>query len=131
MIWGRRWPFLRSSRQLSVRANLASLKARSVSRPQTGSERPNKAANAKTVALLGEVAGDQVLEIGFGNGRIAPHVIGQAADVRNTGIDISPTMVAEASRFNAADRRRQGQPSPELGRTHAVQRSHLRSYLLR
>src|SRR6516164_551374 len=62
----------------------------------------NKAANAKTVALLGVIAGDHVLEIGFGNGRTVPDVIGQAADVRYTGIDISPTMVAEASRFNAA-----------------------------
>ena len=62
----------------------------------------NKTANAKTVALLGVIAGDQVLEIGFGNGRTVPDVIAQAADIRYTGIDTSPTMVAEASRFNAA-----------------------------
>jgi ubiquinone/menaquinone biosynthesis C-methylase UbiE len=42
-----------------------------------------------------------VLEIGFGDGRTVPSVVTQAADVRYTGIDISPTMVEEASRFNA------------------------------
>ena len=62
----------------------------------------NKAGNATTVALLGVTAGNHVLEIGFGNGRTVPDVIGQAADVRYAGVDISPTMVAEASRFNAA-----------------------------
>ena len=41
----------------------------------------NKAANAKTVALLGVTAGNHVLEIGFGNGRTVPSVIAQAADV--------------------------------------------------
>jgi ubiquinone/menaquinone biosynthesis C-methylase UbiE len=62
----------------------------------------NKAGNTKIVALLGLAAGHHVLEIGFGNGRTAPDVVGQAADIRYVGIDISPTMVAEASRFNAA-----------------------------
>ena len=62
----------------------------------------NKQGNQRTVALLAVEAGHHVLEIGFGNGRTAPFVITQAADVRYTGIDISPTMVAEASTFNAA-----------------------------
>ncbi|HYA71611.1 MAG TPA: class I SAM-dependent methyltransferase [Roseiarcus sp.] len=62
----------------------------------------NKEANAKTVALLSVEAGHHVLEIGFGNGRTAPVVIAQAPDVRYSGIDISPTMLAEASTFNAA-----------------------------
>ncbi|AXC11222.1 Methyltransferase [Acidisarcina polymorpha] len=62
--------------------------------------------NAKS--SLGEVAklalgpGSRVLEIGFGNGRMAPHVIGQAEGVSYAGLDYSPTMVAEAERFNAA-----------------------------
>ena len=43
-----------------------------------------------------------MLEIGFGNGRTVPDVIAQAADVHYVGVDISPTMVAEATRFNAA-----------------------------
>jgi SAM-dependent methyltransferase len=62
----------------------------------------NRAGNAATIALLGVTAGNHVLEIGFGNGRAVPDVIGQAADVRYAGVDISPTMIAEASRFNAA-----------------------------
>jgi ubiquinone/menaquinone biosynthesis C-methylase UbiE len=62
----------------------------------------NKQANANTVAALGIEAGNRVLEIGGGSGRTVPDVISQAEDVHYTGIDISPTMVEEASRFNAA-----------------------------
>ena len=62
----------------------------------------NKPASAKIVASLCVQPGARVLEIGFGNGRTAPDVIAQAADVTYAGIDISPTMVAEASAFNAA-----------------------------
>jgi ubiquinone/menaquinone biosynthesis C-methylase UbiE len=62
----------------------------------------NKQAIAKCVAALGVEAGARVLEIGFGSGRAAPEVIAQAADVQYVGVDISPTMVAQASAFNAA-----------------------------
>ncbi|MCV3244025.1 SAM-dependent methyltransferase [Mesorhizobium robiniae] len=62
----------------------------------------NRQANAKNVALLGGDAGNRVLEIGFGNGRTVPDVIAQALDVTYCGIDISPTMVTEASTFKAA-----------------------------
>lgn len=62
----------------------------------------NRAGNARALARLGVQAGCHVLEIGFGNGRAAPDVIGQAADVHYVGIDISPTMVDEANRFNAS-----------------------------
>ena len=62
----------------------------------------NRQANAKTVVLLDVKTGNRVLEIGFGNGRTVPDLIAQAADVYYAGIDISPTMVAEASTFNAA-----------------------------
>jgi ubiquinone/menaquinone biosynthesis C-methylase UbiE len=62
----------------------------------------NRQANAGIVALLAVGAGHHVLEIGFGSGRTAPLVSTQAPDVRYAGIDISPTMVAEASSFNAA-----------------------------
>lgn len=61
----------------------------------------NQAGNERTVAELGIEPGNRVLEIGFGDGRTVPKVIAQADDVRYTGIDISPTMVEEASRFNA------------------------------
>ena len=62
----------------------------------------NKQANAKIVALLNVKPGNHVLEIGFGNGHTVADVIAQATDVRYAGIDTSPTMVAEASGFNAA-----------------------------
>ena len=61
----------------------------------------NKQANAKVVAQLAVEAGHHVLEIGFGNGRSVPIVMAQAPGVRYAGIDISPTMVTEASNFNA------------------------------
>lgn len=61
----------------------------------------NRVGNDRTLTWLGVQAGNRVLEIGFGNGRAAPDVIGQAADVQYVGIDISPTMVDEANRFNA------------------------------
>ena len=62
----------------------------------------NRAGNARVLDMLDVQAGHRVLEIGFGNGRAAPEVVGQAADVHYAGIDISPTMVDEANRFNAA-----------------------------
>lgn len=40
-------------------------------------------------------------EIGFGNGRAVPDVLAVAHAGHSSGIDISPTMVEEASRFNA------------------------------
>jgi len=61
----------------------------------------NRAANARMVGLLNLKPGSCVLEIGPGNGRTVPDVIAAAPDVRYTGIDLSPTMVAEARRFNA------------------------------
>ncbi len=62
----------------------------------------NRDGNARVLALLGVQPGCRVLEIGFGNGRAAPNVIGQGADVEYVGIDISSTMADEANRFNAA-----------------------------
>jgi ubiquinone/menaquinone biosynthesis C-methylase UbiE len=61
----------------------------------------NRESNAQTLALLGVQAGHHVLEIGFGNGRAAPEVLSQAPGIQYTGIDISPTMLDEAKRFNA------------------------------
>lgn len=61
----------------------------------------NRDANARVLAQLVVQTGCRVLELGFGNGQAASDVIGQAADVRYDGIDISPTMVDEANRVNA------------------------------
>jgi ubiquinone/menaquinone biosynthesis C-methylase UbiE len=62
----------------------------------------NSRSSIQAVAALGLNPGSHVLEIGFGNGRLAPEVVGQAENIRYAGLDISPTMVAEARRFNAA-----------------------------
>ena len=52
----------------------------------------NRQSNAAVIRLLGIQPGNHVLEIGFGNGRAAPDVVGQSTDVRYVGIDLSPTM---------------------------------------
>ena len=62
----------------------------------------NRQGNGRAVELLDLQPGNHVLEIGFGIGRTVADVVAQAAEVRYAGIDISPTMVAEAARFNAA-----------------------------
>lgn len=62
----------------------------------------NAPANARMLQSLGLKAGDHVLEVGFGNGRVAPLVLAQAPAIRYCGIDISATMVEEARAFNAA-----------------------------
>ncbi|MFT4119628.1 class I SAM-dependent methyltransferase [Bradyrhizobium sp.] len=62
----------------------------------------NRQATTELIRLLAVEAGHRVLEIGFGNGRAVPIVMAQAADVHYAGVDISPTMVAEARDFNAA-----------------------------
>ena len=61
----------------------------------------NRQGNLKAVEWLGLENGHHVLEIGFGNGRTVPDLFAEAENVRYTGIDFSPTMVEEASRFNA------------------------------
>ncbi|MCX7379913.1 MAG: class I SAM-dependent methyltransferase [Alphaproteobacteria bacterium] len=61
----------------------------------------NRSANTSNLARLGLTAGQRVLEIGFGNGRAAADVLASSDKVQYAGIDISPTMVAEAVRFNA------------------------------
>jgi ubiquinone/menaquinone biosynthesis C-methylase UbiE len=51
---------------------------------------------------LGLQHGQNVLEIGFGNGHTVPLLMQQADSLSYTGIDISETMLGEASRFNRA-----------------------------
>jgi ubiquinone/menaquinone biosynthesis C-methylase UbiE len=45
-------------------------------------------------------SGEQVLEIGFGNGKLLPGLLALAPGLLYIGLDISVTMVAEATRFN-------------------------------
>ena len=62
----------------------------------------NAKSSVQAIAALGFKPGSYIIEIGFGNGRMVPEVIGQAENIRYAGLDLSPTMVAEAERFNAA-----------------------------
>jgi SAM-dependent methyltransferase len=48
-------------------------------------------------------AGNRILEIGFGNGHTVSRVLELADRLTYAGIDISETMVNEATRFNAAE----------------------------
>ena len=64
-----------------------------------GFNRPFIQASYRALALE---TGSRVLEIGFGNGHDVPDLLGRAEDVRYVGLDLSPTMVAEAARFNHA-----------------------------
>jgi len=61
----------------------------------------NRRAYAAFIAALALEPESCVLEIGFGNGRSVPDVLAQASRGRYAGVDISPTMVEEAKRFNA------------------------------
>lgn len=44
--------------------------------------------------------GDRVFEVGFGNGKLVPRLLGLAPDLTYAGIDFSETMVSEAEAFN-------------------------------
>jgi SAM-dependent methyltransferase len=61
----------------------------------------NQEVNVRMVALLNLKPGVRVLEVGPGNGRIVPSIVSAAPEVHYTGVDISPTMVEESTRFNA------------------------------
>jgi len=43
---------------------------------------------------------EHVFEVGFGNGKVIPRLIGLAAEIKYTGIDYSEAMVAETEAFN-------------------------------
>ena len=62
----------------------------------------NAQANSKVLEALQLEPGCHVLEIGFGNGRAAANIAAQCTGVNYAGVDISPTMLEEAERFNAA-----------------------------
>ena len=63
--------------------------------------RVNGNITAEAYSRLGLGAGMRVLEIGFGNGHLLPDLLRHSPDLLYIGIDISPTMVDEARRFNA------------------------------
>jgi len=68
---------------------------------------------------LGIKPGDRILEIGFGNGHFIPALFEREATIRYTGLDMSETMVAEATRENQA-RISDGSVQLHLGRTEEM-----------
>jgi ubiquinone/menaquinone biosynthesis C-methylase UbiE len=63
--------------------------------------------------------GERVLEIGFGNGRLLPELLGLAEDLSYVGLDIAETMVREAITFNA-ELVASGQASFQLASAEAI-----------
>lgn len=66
--------------------------------------------------FLGIKAGDRILEIGFGNGHFIPALFEKEASIQYTGLDMSETMVTEATRLNE-DRISDGSVKLYMGRT--------------
>jgi SAM-dependent methyltransferase len=79
----------------------------------------NAGAYSAALGKLGINAGDHVIEIGFGNGREIPRVLSLSNDVTYFGLDISDTMMAEATEFNA-DAVRQGRVTLARGSSTAI-----------
>ena len=81
-----------------------------------GYNRPFIAASYRALALA---AGNRILEIGFGNGHDVADLLGHAEAIDYVGLDVSPTMVAEATRFNH-DAVAGGKARFHLGRADAM-----------
>lgn len=60
----------------------------------------NLALSEFTYDHMGLQDSDRVLEIGFGNGKLIPMILNTANDIDFVGIDISETMVDEATKHN-------------------------------
>lgn len=69
--------------------------------------------------FLGIKPGDRILEIGFGNGHFIPALFEKEASIQYTGLDMSETMVAEATMENEA-RIADGSVKLHLGRTEEM-----------
>lgn len=69
--------------------------------------------------FLGIKAGDRLLEIGFGNGYFIPALFEKESSIQYTGLDMSETMVAEATRANE-NRISEGSVKLYLGRTEEM-----------
>jgi ubiquinone/menaquinone biosynthesis C-methylase UbiE len=61
----------------------------------------NAGAYSAVFQKLGVTAGDRIIEIGFGNGREIPRILSLADGVTYFGLDISETMVADATAHNS------------------------------
>ena len=65
-----------------------------------GMNEANRSVNLKCIDLLRLTPGDQVLELGPGNGAFVADIVGTADRVAYVGIDWSAEMVAESNRLN-------------------------------
>ena len=79
----------------------------------------NAGAYSAALGKLGMNAGDRIIEIGFGNGQEIPRVLSLSTDVTYFGLDISDTMVADATEFNG-DAVRQGRVTLANGTSAAI-----------
>ena len=71
---------------------------------QTGEwmNRGNMHINMDTLKVLDAAAGDNILEIGMGNGFFVSKILGKDKSIQYTGADFSDTMIKEAQRINEA-----------------------------
>ena len=61
----------------------------------------NRPAYEAAIKRVGLLPGERLVEIGFGNGKLVPHLLALAPGATYTGVDFSEMMVAEAEAFNA------------------------------
>jgi ubiquinone/menaquinone biosynthesis C-methylase UbiE len=64
--------------------------------------RGNVQMNSDTIKVLAATAGDNILEVGMGNGFFVQEIVQQDTGIQYTGADFSEVMIAEASRINSA-----------------------------
>jgi SAM-dependent methyltransferase len=61
----------------------------------------NATTHTQAYRVIGLADNDRIFEIGFGNGHLIPQLLSIANGAKYAGLDISKTMVKEASAFNA------------------------------
>lgn len=61
----------------------------------------NRYMNLSSIEALAAKAGDNILEIGMGNGEFVEKILGGEPSIRYTGSDYSETMIEEATKRNA------------------------------
>src|SRR3982751_25221 len=71
---------------------------------QTGAwmNRGNVYINMDTLKVLNATAGDNILEIGMGNGFFVHNIVEKDSSIQYTAVDFSEVMIKEAERINAA-----------------------------
>src|SRR6185295_6941180 len=71
---------------------------------QTGEwmNRGNVHINMDTLKILDAAAGDDILEVGMGNGFFVHEIVEKHSSIQYTGADFSDIMIKEAERINEA-----------------------------